>query len=309
MREQIDHGARAAREPHEVDFAVPRLQIRMADQLAADHDRAVVELLERQRPAGRAERRAAKRRDALRDHQHQSFRMQRHRFAGRAREFARPRTGRDQQFAGRERAARRLRDPARAAPLEMRDRRAFMKARAVSLRGDPERGGRAKRQRVAVALDPDAARHVRRERGLEFAHARAVDQRFVRVAVRFEQRDARAAFVELRLGFGDLQLAGRHEPARIADQIGQRVPQLARQQRKRNLLERPAERTHAAGVDARRMARDVVGLEHDHARAAPRELPRAARAVQAAADHDRIGFVAYRLVCAGHVTHRPARRA
>ena len=182
--------------------------------------------------------------------------------------------------------------------------RAFQKTRTEPFGGESKCRGGPIGQRIAVALHPDAARDMARKRGFEFEHGFAVDHRLVREAVRLQQRDTLAAGGQLVVGFGDLELAGGHKAAVLAEQIGHAVPDFTRHQRKRNFRQRAPERAHAARIHPRRMTRDVVGFEHDDLCTAAREMKRAARAVQPAADHQHVGFLD-----GGRVIHRRVLRA
>src|SRR5206468_827751 len=67
------------------------------------------------------------------------------------------------------------------------------------------------------------------------------------------------------------------------------MPQLERGHRERDLGEVAAEAPYAAGVDARRMAPDMVLLQHDDRGARARQVQRRRAAVQPAADDHDIG--------------------
>src|SRR5271156_2196590 len=67
------------------------------------------------------------------------------------------------------------------------------------------------------------------------------------------------------------------------------MPQLHRGDRERDLGGMAAEPPDAPGIDPRGMAADMVLLEHDALRAAPRQMQRRGAAVEAAAEHDHIG--------------------
>ena len=90
MRKQIDHRIRALHEPREIHFAMTRGKSAIPISLPPITTVPLSNCLNDSGRPGRAERRAAKRRDAMRDHQHQPFRMHRHRLAHLLRQVHRP---------------------------------------------------------------------------------------------------------------------------------------------------------------------------------------------------------------------------
>src|SRR5262249_52143189 len=93
-------------------------------------------------------------------------------------------------------------------------------------------------------------------------------------AAAWEFGAARAKLFKLRLALRDLHLAVAVKAAVVVHQIADAVPQLHGGDRERHLGEMAAEAAHAAGVDARGMAADVILLNDGDAGAAAREMPR-----------------------------------
>ncbi len=88
----------------------------------------------------------------------------------------------------------------------------------------------------------------------------------------------------LRLALRDLDLPDGAEPAILADEVGDGVPEFERLAGERDLRRVAAEPAHAAGRGAGRVGGDAPGLQHADAAPAPGDVQRGGEAVQAAAD-------------------------
>ncbi len=101
-----------------------------------------------------------------------------------------------------------------------------------------------------------------------------VDQLLMGKALPVEFLDPGAQRRQFLLGLGDLDLAVALEAAIVVDQVADAVPDLHRGDRQRHLGKVAAETAHAAGIDARRVAPDMVLLDDGHPRAASRQMQR-----------------------------------
>jgi hypothetical protein len=130
---------------------------------------------------------------------------------------------------------------------------------------------------------------VRRYGRQDLPQLAAIDELFMVEADRPDLRCGLAQHFEVLLAFGHLDLSVAFEAAGIVNELLDVVPQLHRRDRQRHFGEMPAQPTHAAGIDSRGVARDMVFFDHDHAASRHCKMQRRRTAVEAPANHYHVG--------------------
>jgi hypothetical protein len=289
LRKQREHRAGALGEAVETRVGAVRGRRRDAAMAAADQHGPVPELLEGQRAARGAEHRREERRDALGDHEHRRMGFERKRLAQHRRDLAAPGAGGVDDRGRLEAPPAGLDPPCPALAPQRRDGRAALDAGAQRQDAAAKGVDRAVGDGGPVVAAVDRADAMRRQRRNEPAHLIGADQVFMVEPDGLDRSRPRAQPLQLRLGFGDIDLPAAREAAIVVDQRGDVMPERHRGGRQRHFGQVAPKAADPAGVDARGVTAGPVLLQHDHRAPAQRQMQRGRQPVQAGADHDHVG--------------------
>ena len=255
---------------------------------APDEHGAIVQLLERQLPARRAEHRCQEVRHPFGDHQHGGLGAHGHRLAGLTRDGAAPGAGSIDQKWRREAPRGALHGPHPVRTADPLDPGAGNDGHAQRVELPAERRDGPERAGGPVSMAYRCADASRRDAGNQLAQLAGPHHLFV-VEAQLPQLPAAALQArELLLRLGNLHLTAGNEATVVIHQLMDGVPQLHGRCGQRNLRVMTAEAPHAPGVDARCVPARVVFLQHHGSEPCPRHVKRGRQPVQTAAHDDGI---------------------